>query len=556
MTPRRRLLGEILLSRQYITANQLDRALTYQNDKGVKLGQALVRLQDLSEDQLAEALASQKGLPVIPLGELYPNPGAVNLLSEKFIRSREVLPIDFEGDSLILGMVDPLDIVTLDDVRVMAGIDVTPVVVTPSDFQDMVEYIFTGKGALDESDLDKVDASAKKLAEERDHAEDVSVVSLVDNILDTALKRRASDIHLEPQLYEMIGRLRIDGVMHPLTQIPNDSKGAVLSRLKIMGDMDIADKRLPQNGRATYRSPEQTVDLRIASIPTVYGENITIRLLDESMYEISLQELGMEEQELDIFHEALARPYGMVLITGPTGSGKSTTLYSALDELNTNEVKIYTVEDPVERKMPGILQSQVKPDIGLTFAAALRSLVRSDPDVIMVGEIRDLQTAIIATESSLTGHMVFSTLHTNDAASTITRLSEMGTPPYLIASSLECVVAQRLARQLCGHCRTKVQLSPAEMTKSELEFFGSREVEIYRAVGCRRCFGTGYLGRVGLFEVLTVTKDLRRLVMDQATADEIREYALSLGMTDLRAGGVRKVLSGATTVEEVERVTA
>jgi len=438
----------------------------------------------------------------------------------------------------------------------MTGRTVAPVITTLTNFEEAAEYAFTGKGMLNASDLDKVDTSAKRLAEEMHHAEDVSVVSLVDNILETALKRRASDIHFEPQLYEMVVRIRIDGVMHPLTQIPNDTKGGVVSRIKIMGDMNIAEKRLPQDGRATYRAPTESVDLRIAAIPTVYGENITIRLLDESMHEISLSELGMGEQELQVFHQAIARPYGMILITGPTGSGKSTTLYSALDELNTPSVKIYTVEDPVERKMPGILQSQVRPKIGLSFPSALRSLVRSDPDVIMIGEIRDLETATIATESSLTGHLVFSTLHTNDAASTVTRLSEMGVPPYLIASSLECVVAQRLTRRLCFHCRKKEQLTPDQMTKSELAFFASAAVEIYRAEGCRHCFGTGYSGRLGIFEVLPATEEMRRLVMNHATADEIRHHAHSIGMTSLRADGVKKVLAGATTVEEVERVTA
>src|SRR5665648_521336 len=328
----------------------------------------------------------------------------------------------------------------------------------------------------------------------------VSVVELVDGILESALKRRASDIHFEPQLYGMPVRIRVDGVLHQISEIPNDLKGGVISRIKIMGDMDIAEKRLPQDGRATYRSDEQSVDLRIASIPTVFGENVTIRLLDQTMFEITLEELGMSEGELVLFRRALKRPHGQILITGPTGSGKSTTLYSALDEINTPSVKIYTVEDPVERKMPGILQSQVKPSIGLTFASMLRSLVRSDPDVIMVGEIRDLETATIATEAALTGHLVLSTLHTNDAASTITRLVEMRVPAFLIASSLECVVAQRLARRLCPHCKKEIELTPAEMTSAELEFYGDETVTIARAVGCRRCFGTGYNGRTGLFE--------------------------------------------------------
>ncbi|MHB1345110.1 MAG: GspE/PulE family protein [Thermoleophilia bacterium] len=464
-----RRLGDILVEKKYLSEDQLERALSFQRDSGAKLGETLIKLGYITDEHVAEALASQKKLPIIPLGEVFPNPRAAGLLTEKFIRARQVMPVDFDRDALVLAMVDPLDVVTLDDARVITGRDIVPVVVTATAFNDTVDYVFSGKGALDALAKD-AGPSPKQVAEERRDAEDVSVVTLVNDLLDTALKRRASDMHLEPQLYGMTVRIRVDGVLHQISEIPNHLKGGVTSRVKIMGDMDIAEKRLPQDGRATYRSDEQTVDLRIASIPTVYGENITIRLLDETMFEITLEELGMEESELVLFRSALDRPHGQILITGPTGSGKSTTLYSALEEINKPTVKIYTVEDPVERKMQGILQSQVKPMIGLTFAAALRSLVRSDPDVIMVGEIRDLETATIATEASLTGHLVLSTLHTNDAASTVTRLVEMRVPPFLIASALECVVAQRLARQLCPRCRLEYRLPPADMTVAEFEF--------------------------------------------------------------------------------------
>ena len=562
MTPRRtgngsRRLGDILVEKRYVTPDQLQRALSYQQETGAKLGEALIKLGYITDDQLAEALASQKRLPIIPLGELLPNPRAVALLTEKFIRTRQVLPVDFDREALVLAMVNPLDVVTLDDVRVITGHDVVPVVATASAFHDVVEYIFTGKGgslgAAPDAELEEL--SPKKIAEDRREAEDLSVVALVNDIIDTGLKRRASDIHFEPQLYHMAVRIRVDGVLHNLTEIPNDLKGGVISRIKIMGDMDIAEKRLPQDGRATYRSPDQTVDLRIATIPTVYGENVTIRLLDESMFEISLEELGMEENELVIFRRALERPHGQILITGPTGSGKSTTLYSALEELNRPSVKIYTVEDPVERKMPGVLQSQVKASIGLTFARCLRSLVRSDPDIIMIGEIRDLETATIATEASLTGHLVLSTLHTNDAASTITRLVEMGVPPYLIGSSLLCVVAQRLARRLCPHCRRIETLTPAAMSPAERDFYGEREVAVGRPVGCRRCFGTGFAGRVGLFEILPVTREIRRMVVAGETSDAIRDFAIAEGMVPLREDGLRKVLRRLTTFEEVHRVT-
>ncbi len=548
-------LGDILVKSGALTKGNLDRALSYQKEHGSKLGEALIKLGYISDEQFTEALAAQKRLSVVRLGEVFPNPRVVAMLPEKFIRAREVIPVDFDRDALILAMVNPLDVVTLDDVRMMTGHDIVPVVATSSDFKDTLEYVFSGKGTLDVSGKDE-ELSFSHLAEERREAEDVSVVELVDGILESALKRRASDVHFEPQLYDMPVRIRVDGVLHQITEIPNDLKGGVTSRIKIMGEMDIAEKRLPQDGRATYRSDEQSVDLRIASIPTVFGENVTIRLLDQTMFEITLEELGMSEGELVLFRRALKRPHGQILITGPTGSGKSTTLYSALDELNTPSVKIYTVEDPVERKMPGILQSQVKPRIGLTFASMLRSLVRSDPDVIMVGEIRDLETATIATEAALTGHLVLSTLHTNDAASTITRLIEMGVPPFLIASSLECVVAQRLARRLCSNCKKEVDLAPEEMTPAGLEFFGEETVSIARAGGCRRCFGTGYSGRTGLFEVMPITKETRRIITEGADTEELRDAALCQDMVTLRQDGHRKVLSGATTFEEVQRVTA
>jgi type II secretory ATPase GspE/PulE/Tfp pilus assembly ATPase PilB-like protein len=394
------------------------------------------------------------------------------------------------------------------------------------------------------------------VAQERLGAEDTSVVDLVDDLLDTALKRRASDIHFEPQLYDMPVRIRVDGVLHQITEIPNQLKGSVTSRIKIMGDMDIAEKRLPQDGRATYRTADHSVDLRIASIPTVFGENIAIRLLDETMFAITLEELGMGADELVRFRATLGRPHGQILITGPTGSGKSTTLYSALEEINDPAVKIYTVEDPVERKIAGILQSQVKPSIGLTFASALRSLVRSDPDVIMVGEIRDLETATIVTEAALTGHLVLSTLHTNDAPSAITRLVEMRVPPFLIASSLECVVAQRLVRRLCPDCKEQVTLTPDAMSPAQAEFFEHTTVTVAAPVGCRRCLGTGYSGRMGVFEVMTIDKHVRRLIADGVEADALREAATAQGMTTLRQDGRRKVLGGLTTFEEVHRVTA
>lgn len=549
-------LGDILVEREYLSQDDLRRALEHQRQNGSKLGESLLKIGALTHEELAEGLAAQKRLSVIPLNEIYPNPRAVSLLSEKFIRNRQVLPVDFEQDSLVLAMVNPLDVVTIDDVRVITEHPVLPVVATLPSFEEAVEYFFTDKGSLDQADNGDGEPTPGRVAEERREAEDGSVVTLVDDILDSAIKRRASDIHLEPQEEHLVVRVRIDGVLQTLTVVPGFLAGGLVSRIKIMGDLDIAERRLPQDGRAGYRNSEQTVDLRIATLPTVHGENVTLRILDESMFEINLEALGMEKGELEVLRGALGRPYGQILITGPTGSGKSTTLYSALEELNRPEVKIYTVEDPVERKIPGVIQSQVRHKIGLTFARVLRSLVRSDPDVIMLGEIRDLETAMIATEASLTGHLLLSTLHTNDAPSAIARLVEMGVPPYLIASSLECVVAQRLARRLCPRCAQEVELTTERMSAAEREFLGEGNFLVREPVGCPRCFGTGYSGRLGLFEVLAVGAEVRKLILKGAGDEQLRRQARKLGMVPLRDSGRRRVLAGDTSVAEVLRVTA
>ena len=548
-------LGDILIERGAITETQLDKSLEYQRDTGARLGEAVTQLGYVTADQIADALSWQGNYGLSALAELIPNPSAVALLTEKFSRARQVMPLEFNKQgALVLAMVTPSDVLTIDDVRLITGLEVVPVVTTAGVLGEALDLLYSRKGRL-ETPTKKAE-QGRQGPSDREVAEYDTVVSLVDEILATGMRQKASDIHFEPQADKMIVRLRVDGVLHPLTEIRSEIKDGVVSRIKILADMDIAEKRLPQDGRATFEADDRSMDLRIACIPTVFGENVTIRLLDDRMFNITLEQLGMGEQQLPIFRKALKRPWGEILITGPTGSGKSTTLYAGLEEINNAAVKIYTVEDPVERKMPGILQTQIRSSIGLTFASMLRSLVRSDPDVIMIGEIRDHETALIATEASLTGHLVLSTLHTNDAASAITRLMEMELPAYLIASALECVVAQRLARQLCPRCKKTVTLTPTNMTQEERDFLGVTEAVIAQAVGCSRCFRTGYSGRIGLFEVLPVDRDVRRLILDHATADQIRDQALSTGMRTLREDGRLKVLAGMTTIEEVERVTA
>jgi type IV pilus assembly protein PilB len=547
-------LGDILVEQGVVSDVQLSNSLQYQKETGARLGEAIAHLGYAASEQIADALAWQGTYGLSALAELIPNPSAVALLTEKFCRARHVLPVDFHKKrDIVLAMVNPADVLTIDDVRLITGLDVTPVVVTLAALKEALEVVFARRGHLESGSQLEAEHTGPS---DRELAEYETVVSLVEEILATAMRQKASDLHFEPQADSMVVRLRIDGVLHHLTEIREEIKAGVVSRIKIMADMDIAEKRLPQDGRATFRADDRTVDLRIASIPTVFGENVTIRLLDDQMSKITLQELGMGEKELSLFRKALKRPWGEILITGPTGSGKSTTLYAGLEELNDPGRKIYTVEDPVERRIPGILQTQIRSNIGLTFASMLRSLVRSDPDIIMIGEIRDHETALISTEASLTGHLVLSTLHTNDAPTAVTRLMEMGLPAYLIASALECVVAQRLARKLCSKCKEPVTLTPTEMTESERSFLGATEAVIAKAVGCNRCFRTGYSGRIGLFEVLPVTREVRKLILNQATADELRDQAAAMGTKSLRDDGRLKVLAGLTTIEEVERVTA
>lgn len=547
-------LGDILVEQGVISEKQLSNSLEYQKETGARLGEALTQLGYVTPERLENTLSWQHSYGLAALAELIPNPSAVGLLTEKFCRARHVLPVDFDRDgTLILAMADPSDVVTIDDVRLITGLPVAAVTATPGGLQDAWDEVFVNRGRLEHTTTevnDQPDPGALILAEHD------KVVSLVEEILAASIRQGASDIHFEPQADRMVVRIRVDGMLHRLTDVRNDIKEGVVSRIKILGDMDIAERRLCQDGRATFRFDDRSVDLRIASIPTVFGENVTIRLLDGALSSITLEELGMSDLELGVLRTALKRSWGGILVTGPTGSGKSTTLYAALEELNRPGVKIYTVEDPVERQIPGILQSQIRSNIGLTFATMLRSLVRSDPDVIMVGEIRDHETALIATEASLTGHLVLSTLHTNDAASAMTRLMEMGVPAYLIASSVDCIVAQRLARRPCPRCVEMVTLTSSRMTAEEREFLDVKKATIAKTTGCNFCFNTGYSGRLGLFEVFPVNREIRDLILGHASVDELRDAGAAAGARSVREDGRLKVLAGLTTIEEVQRVTA
>jgi type IV pilus assembly protein PilB len=546
-------LGDILIEQGVITEHQLNESLYYQKQTGARLGDSLVALGHATADQIAAALSWQGTYGLTALCEINSDPCTAELLTEKFCRARRVLPIRFNSrGTLVLAMVDPNDILTVDDVRLITGCEVSPVPVTLEGFEEALFALYGQKKRLESASAEERETDGPS---SREMAEYEGVISLVNDILATAVRQEASDIHLEPHAEGLVVRIRIDGMLHHITDIRKEIKDGVVSRIKILGDIDIAEKRLPQDGRATFHLDDNAVDLRIATVPTVFGENVTIRLLNDRRQKLSLEDVGMEGKDLSLFRAAIRQPWGGVLITGPTGSGKSTTLYAGLEELNQPGVKIYTVEDPVERVIPGIMQSQIRPIIGLNFASMLRSLVRGDPDIIMIGEIRDRETALIASEASLTGHLVLSTLHTNDAASAVTRLLEMGLPPYLISSGIVCIVAQRLARRLCPRCKQTVIVEPDSMSPRELKLLGPVQAEISRAVGCKNCFNSGYRGRVGLFEVLPVDAELRELILSQASADRLREHAVRMGMRTLREDGRRKVLAGLTTAEEVERLT-
>jgi type IV pilus assembly protein PilB len=546
-------LGDILLGQGVMTEAQLARSLRFQGETGARLGEVLTHFGYVTPSQLSDALAWQSLYGLSAVAELLPNPNVSRVLTENFCRARLALPIDIDSDrAIILAMVDPGDVATIDDVRLITGMQVRPVAATRAAMSEAWEVVFANRAQLEG---EETAPSVQTGPSDREVADYDTVISLVEKILVTAIRRKATDIHFEPAADRMVVRLRTDGVMHPLTDVKGAIKHGVISRIKVMADMDIAEKRVPQDGRASLRIDERVVDLRIASIPTVFGEGVTVRVMDDHGAALTLPGLGMEDEELAAFREAIKRPWGEILVTGPTGSGKSTTLYAGLLEVNDPGVKIYTVEDPVERRISGVVQSQIHAAIGVTFASMLRSLLRCDPNIIMIGEIRDHETALIATEASLTGHLVLSTLHTNDAPTALTRLLEMGIPAYLIASTLELVVAQRLARRLCPRCKETVKLSQAEMTLEDRAFLGVDATSIAKAVGCTACYNTGYSGRVGLFEVLPLTRDVRRLILDCATVDQIREHARAAGIRSLRDDGLRKVLAGVTSIEEVQRVT-
>jgi type IV pilus assembly protein PilB len=609
-------LGEILVRENLITSQQLRETLEYQRANGGRLGSNLVKLGYVSDDVVTAVLSRQYGVPSINLDLFQIEADVIKLISEDVALKYSVLPISKVGATLTMAMADPTNVFAMDDIKFMTGLNVEPVIASETSIQLAIAKYYSGSSEIDifdaafavendkvavkvgkngsnghgrdgfapavgerlnESDLDVSldrfefggqDGEEFELVEENDEidlaalaraSEDAPVVRLVNVLMVDSLRRGASDIHVEPYERDFRIRFRIDGVLYDVMHPPMKIRDPLISRLKIMAKLDISEKRLPQDGRIKIKvkidNRSRELDFRVSTLPTLFGEKVVLRLLDKDKLMLDMTKLGFEPESLDKFKRAIANPYGMVLVTGPTGSGKTNTLYSALQTLNTSETNIMTAEDPVEFNLQGINQVQMKEQIGLNFAAALRSFLRQDPNIVLVGEIRDFETAEIAIKAALTGHLVLSTLHTNDAPSTISRLVNMGIEPFLVATSVNIIQAQRLIRRICTQCKEDVHLPPEGLVEVGFSKEEAKTLKIYKGKGCPNCNNTGFKGRVGLYEVMEITDELRELIIIGASAMELRRKAIELGMITLRESGLCKIREGITTIEEVVKET-
>jgi general secretion pathway protein E len=556
---RSRLLGEILVAEGLTSPDAVERALARQRTTGELIGEALVALGVVTQDEVLRAVAQQQDLPYLTRDEMPSALPVLKNLSAKYLRTYAVCPVSVEGGSVTVATSDPRNPMVVDDLRQTTGLSVKLVVSSPEAITEAIDRTYDGANAsalqriVEGMDDERGQDGDEDVSHLRDMAFEAPVVRLVNLLVENAITAEASDIHIEPFEDTLRIRYRIDGILYDQEAPPRRLQAAVTSRIKIMAEMNIAERRLPQDGRIRVNLHGTRVDIRVSTIPTVHGESIVMRLLQRSSVFLPLDKLGFPADTLKRFDALIKRPHGIVLVTGPTGSGKTTTLYAALDKINSPDRKIITVEDPVEYQLKGVNQIAVKPKIGLTFATGLRHIVRQDPDVILVGEIRDLETAEIAIQASLTGHLVFSTLHTNDAPAAITRLQDMGVEPYLVASVLEGVLAQRLVRRICAACRVPDTPSPADL--DALGVTAPPGTRLFRGKGCEECRSTGYRGRMGIYELFPITEDARSLVLRRAPARDIRQYAVSAGMVTLRLDGWRRACEGLTTVEEILRVT-
>ena len=551
-------LGDVLINEGAITEEQLMKGLELQKQSRQRLGMTLVDAGITTEEAIAQALSHQLGYDMINLRDVAIEQRVLDLINVEILKKHAMIPIGYsaeEANVLLVAMADPMDMEAMDDINIITNLQVEPVVATNKSIMMAIDKYYGQKDVI--SKLDEY-TKGKEIVEEEDDVfnEDVNnspIVQLVKSMIEQAVRQRASDIHIEPMEHQVRVRYRIDGTLYEKQTYTTKALAAIVARIKIIGGMDISEKRKPQDGRITQIVDRMEYDIRVSILPTVYGEKVVMRLTSKTALTREKSQLGLNAQEMKVFDHILSNPHGILLVTGPTGSGKSTTLYTALSELNSEEVNIITVEDPVEANIDGINQVHVNPKANLTFASALRSILRQDPDIIMIGEIRDTETAAIAVQASITGHMVVSTLHTNSAASTVTRLADMGIEPYLIADSTVGIIAQRLVRRLCNNCKIAV-----EPDADERELLGLSDNEpaiVYKPCGCGKCDNTGYKGRIGVYEIMEITPDLKRIIAKGGTAEEIKEQALSEGMSTLRMSATRYVMDGITSVSEMKKVS-
>jgi type IV pilus assembly protein PilB len=559
-----RRFGELLLEQGKLTPDQLDQALRSRSDARERLGQTLVRLGMLDEGEVSALLAQQFGLPIAEAERLsQAEPDAVRLIPEHLARQAGLLALAKSGDTLEVAVGDPLDVVSLDHLRALTGCTIKVWVARPSDVREAVDEYYQQIRAsekvgeiLDKLDLTSGDGDEEvDLATLRQQVEDAPVVRLVNLMIAEAIDDRASDIHVEPSRDRMVVRFRIDGVLHEVMKPPKNLQMGIVSRIKVLADLDIAVRLLPQDGRLTVHLPDREVDIRVSTLPTAHGEKVVMRLFDKTAFARDVSQIGLDGALLDAFQRAIRQPYGMILISGPTGSGKTTTLYSALNEIKTVTRNLLTVEDPIEYHIESVNQVHANHKVGMTFARALRAILRQDPDVIMVGEIRDSETADIAVKSALTGHLVLSTVHANDAPGTVTRLVDMGVPRYLVGSAVTLVMAQRLVRKVCERCRETYIPAPETLAVMGEDAQALHGRPLTRGRGCLACKNTGYHGRTAVFEVLDLTRPVRRMVLDGLNEDQIKQKALTEGLVTLRKHGVKKILDGVTTIDEVRAAT-
>lgn len=557
-------LLNILIKNNVITPEQAKAVETEHKITGSSIPILVTKLGFADDNKILEVLSNEYKIPAVDLSSVTVDESLLRLIPADFARKYGVIPISRKGRVITVAMTTPYDMEILDDLKFITGFDIEPVLATEKSILETIERVYGGGDALNKI-VETLEEEFEIIEEEPDELdvselsaliEEAPVVKLVNGIISEAVRRKASDIHVEPYEKFVRVRVRIDGVLHELMAIPYKLKDAVVSRIKVMARLDIAERRLPQDGHIKMKFPDKTIDLRVSTLPTLFGEKVVMRILDKSSLTLDLSKLGFERQALENFLEAISRPYGLILVTGPTGSGKTTTLYSAINRLNSPDVNILTVEDPVEYDFPGINQVQVKEEVGLTFASVLRSFLRQDPDIILVGEIRDAETATIAIRAALTGHLVLSTLHTNDAPSAVSRLTDMGIEPFLVAASLNLVVAQRLVRKICSHCKESVEIDEIVLERIGMAKKDLEGKEVYRGRGCPRCNNTGYSGRIGLYEVMPISPEIREMILRRVPIHEIREKTIEEGMLTLRDAAVSKFLNGLTTIDEVIRVTA